>query len=110
MFPYLKILIKQRIAAFNPALRVSTHKSKAKAIAGMVGIGLSMLMLYAMLVMMEYFMFGAFVQLGEPETMLALTGILCTLLTLVTGFFYVLGELFFSKDVTFISEIGRAHV
>ncbi len=105
MFPYLKILIKQRIAAWKPSVFISGRKSKVKTIAGMVGIGLSMLMLYAMLVALEYFLFGAFVQLGEPETMLALTGVLCTLLTLFTGFFYILSELFFSKDVTFVSSL-----
>ena len=37
--------------------------------------------------------------------MLALTGILCTLLTVITSFFYILSELFFSKDVTFVSAL-----
>ncbi|MCE5342229.1 MAG: hypothetical protein LLF96_01385 [Eubacteriales bacterium] len=105
MIPYLKVLIRQRLAAWNPVSFQSAKKSKNRSIVSFALIMLSMVMLYAMLVALEYFMFGAFQQIGEPETMLALAGILCTLMTVITSFFYVLSELFFSKDVTFVSAL-----
>ena len=37
--------------------------------------------------------------------MLALTGVLCTLMTVITSFFYIISELFFSKDVTLVSSL-----
>ncbi len=105
MIPYLKVLIRQRIAAWNPVSMQTAKRSRAKAILTFVLIGVSMLMLYAMLVGLEYLMFRAFEQLGEPETMLALTGILCTLMVVITSFFYIFSELFFSKDVSFVSSL-----
>lgn len=105
MIPYLKVLIRQRIAAWNPLTMASVKKSKGKAIANFTIIVLSMLLLYAMLVVLEYYMFQAFTQIGEPEMMLALTAVLCTLMTIVTSFFYVFSELFFSKDVSFVSSL-----
>ena len=105
MLPYLRILIKQRIAAWNPATFLGGKRSKVKSILSFALIMVSMLILYAMLVGIEYLMFGAFSQLGEPETMLALTGVLCTLMTVITSFFYIISELFFSKDVTLVSSL-----
>lgn len=105
MFPYLKVLIRQRIAAWNPFTYRRAGQSKVKAVLGYVGFTLVALMLYGMLVMVEYFLYGAFSQMGEPQTMLALTGILCTLMVIITGFFYVLNELFFSKDVAYVSSL-----
>ncbi|MDD3214459.1 MAG: hypothetical protein PHY64_12335 [Eubacteriales bacterium] len=105
MIPYLKVLIRQRIAAWNPLTMASVKKSKGKAIANFAIIALSMLMLYAMLVVLEYYMYQAFAQIGEPGTMLALTAVLCTLMTIITSFFYILSELFFSKDVSFVSSL-----
>lgn len=105
MFPYLKVLIRQRISAWNPFTYRKAGQSKVKAVLGYIGFTLVALMLYGMLVVMEYFLYGAFSQMGEPQTMLALTGILCTLLVVVTGFFYVLNELFFSKDVAYVSSL-----
>ncbi|HPR78301.1 MAG TPA: hypothetical protein PLR69_06855, partial [Candidatus Limiplasma sp.] len=105
MLPYLRILIKQRIAAWNPSTFLGGKRSKVKSILSFALIMVSMLILYAMLVGIEYLMFGAFSQLGEPETMLALTGVLCTLMTVITSFFYIISELFFSKDVTLVSSL-----
>ncbi|NCB36951.1 MAG: hypothetical protein EOM58_13035, partial [Clostridia bacterium] len=105
MLPYLKLLIRQRLAAWNPVSHVRGKGSKIKAIAMMVGFILLMAMLYGMLVGIEYLMFYAFSQIGEPETMLALTGVLCTLMTLITSFFYIFSELFFSKDIMFVSAL-----
>ena len=105
MFPYLKLLVRQRLAAWNPMTWQRAGRSKARTVASFVGFGFLALMLYAMLVAMEYFLYGAFAQLGEPQTMLALTGLLCTLLVVITSFFYVLNELFFSKDIAFVSAL-----
>lgn len=105
MIPYLKLLIRQRIAAWNPVNHVTARRAKWKVVLSYIGFGLVMLMLYAMLVVMEYFLYDAFASLGEAETMLALTGAMCTILTLITSFFYIFSELFFSKDVQFVSSL-----
>jgi ABC-2 type transport system permease protein len=105
VIPYLKVLIRQSLAGWNPVNFHSSKKSKVGSIVGFVGIMLSLTMLYAMLVGLEYLVFGAFQQLGEPQTMLALTGVLCTMMTVVVSFFYVLSELFFSKDVGYVSAL-----
>ena len=105
MLPYLKLLIRQRLSAWNPASHVKGKDSKIKSISMITGFILLMLMLYSMLVGLEYLLFSAFSQIGEPETMLALTGVLCTLMTLITSFFYIFSELFFSKDILFVSAL-----
>ncbi|HNW85823.1 MAG TPA: hypothetical protein PLP25_00700 [Candidatus Limiplasma sp.] len=105
MLPYLKLLIRQRIASWNPFSHSSKSRSKVKTVLGYIGFALLAVMLYGMLAILEYFMYGAFDQLGEPQTMLALTGVLCTLLTVITSFFYIFNELFFSKDVLFVSAL-----
>jgi ABC-2 type transport system permease protein len=105
MFPYLKLLVRQRLAALNPVSWRRAGRSKARAVASFIGFALLALMLYAMLVVMEYFLYETFTQLGEPETMLALSGLFCTVLVVITSFFYVLNELFFSKDIAFVSAL-----
>lgn len=105
MLPYLKLLIRQRLAAWSPTSHVRGKNSKIKAISMVVGFILLMVMLYGMLVGIEYLLFSAFSQIREPETMLALTGVLCTLMTLIASFFYIFSELFFSKDIMFVSAL-----
>lgn len=105
MFPYLRLLLLQRIATWNPARNLRAGRSKAKVIFSYLGFGVGALSLYGLLVVMEYFLYGAFAQMGEPQTMLALTGILCTVFVVVTSFFYVISELFFTKDVLFVSAL-----
>ena len=105
MFPYLKLLVRQRIAAWNPMNNRYANKSKWRAVLAFIGFALLALMLYGMLVAVEYFLYGAFAQLGEPQTMLALTGVLCTLMTVITSFFYIFNELFFSKDIPLVSSL-----
>ena len=106
MLPYLKLLIRQRIAAWNIVgnMRAGKHRRTAGVFA-VVGFCLGVVSLYAMLVALEYFLFEAFRQLGEPQTMLALTALLCTVMTVITSFFYILSELFFSKDLIFVSAL-----
>ncbi len=105
MLPYLRILIRQRIEAWKPRNMFGSRKSKVSAMFGVIAFIVGMVSLYGMLVMIEYYMYSAFSQLGEPETMLALTGIMCVTLTVITGFFYIVSELFFSKDVSFVSSL-----
>ncbi len=105
MLPYLKLLIRQRIAAWNLARYFRENRHKGRAVATLIGFAVGTLSLYGMLVGLEYLLYGAFVQLGEPQTLLALTVLFCTLMTLITSFFYILGELFFSKDLTLVSAL-----
>ena len=105
MFPYVKLLIKLRIAAWNPMNYFGLDRSKRKSILQGIGIMASIAMLVGYLIWMEVLLFNAFVQLGEPETMLALAVVSCTLIMVFTSFFYVLSELFFSKDLQFVSSL-----
>ena len=105
MFPYLKLLVRLRLATLNPVSWQRAGRSKARTVASFIGFALLALMLYAMLVAMEYFLYEAFTQLGEPETMMTLSGLFCTALVVITSFFYVLNELFFSKDIAYVSAL-----
>ena len=105
MLPYLKVLIRQRIAGWNPASYARAKESRIKTILRYFGFTLLALMLYGMLVALEYMLFWAFTQIGEPQTMLALTGVLCTLMVVLTSFFYIFSELFFSNDIAFVSAL-----
>lgn len=106
MFPYLKVLIRQRIAAWNPFTYRRPGQSKGEAALGVRRLYAgSALMLYGMLVMVEYFLYGAFSQMGA-QTILALTRASCARFDGDhPGFFYVLNELFFSKDVAYVSSL-----
>jgi ABC-2 type transport system permease protein len=105
MFPYVKLLVKLRIAAWNPINYFGLDRSRRRSILQVVGITASIAMLAGYLIWMEVLLFNAFVQRGEPETMLALAVVSCTLLMVFTSFFYVLSELFFSKDLLFVSAL-----
>ncbi len=105
MIAYLRLLLKDRLMAWNPASRQRAGQSKGKAVASFIGYCVLFLMLYAMLVALEVLLYRAFSSIGEPATMLALVFLLCTILTLFTSFFFVLSTLFFSKDVEFVSAL-----
>ena len=105
MRPYLTLLIKDRLAAWNPMSNQRAGQTKSKAILSFAGFCVLALFLYGMLVVLEYNLFQGFVKMGEPEMMLGLVCLLCAMLTLFTSFFFVLSTLFFSRDVQFVSSL-----
>lgn len=105
MFPYAKLLLKLRIAAWNPLNYFGLDRTQRKSVTQGAAILLAFVVLAAYLIWMEVLLFSAFVQLGEPETMLALVAATSTLLVIFTSFFYVLSDLFFSKDILFVSSL-----
>ncbi len=105
MFPYAKLLLKLRLKSWNPVTYFSLDRSKRKSVATALGILMAVVVLSVYLILFETLLFNAFVQLGEPETVLAVIIALSALVMLITSFFYVLTELFFSKDVLFVSAL-----
>ncbi len=105
MFPYAKLLLKLRLKSWNPVTYFSLDRSKRKSVATTIGVLLGVAVLAFYLILFEMMMFDAFVQMNEPTTMLAVVVALGTLMMLVTSFFYVLTELFFAKDVLFVSSL-----
>ena len=102
---YLRLLIKERLTAFHPLASQKAGQSKTRTVLTFLGFALIFLTLYGMLVAFEYFVFRGFVMMGEPQGMLAVVFLLCSLLTLLMSFFYVFGTLFFSRDIPFVSAL-----
>ncbi len=105
MLAYLRLLIKDRLLSFLPSSMIRPGKSKAKGVWAFLGIGLSMLMLYAMAVALEYYVFQAFVFLRQPSGALAVVFLGTVFVTLFVSFFMVFSTLFFSKDVQMVSAL-----
>ena len=106
MTAYVKLLLKERLLVFRPSPGKKPRKGgKIKAVLAIVGFSLLALMVYATLVALEYFAFQGFVAIGSPDGFLAAVFLLCMILTLVTGFFYVVSALFFSRDILFVSAL-----
>lgn len=105
MFAYLRLLLKERLLLLNPMSGGKAGSSKAKTIWRFMGFALVFLMLYAMLVAFEYFVFQGFVLIGQPQGMLAVVFLICVLLTLILSFFYVFQALFFSRDIQVVSAL-----
>ncbi|HRX08675.1 MAG TPA: hypothetical protein P5559_05875 [Candidatus Limiplasma sp.] len=105
MPPYVKLLLKTRLKSFNPFALFGLDKTKKKKVFMAFGLLLYGLMMAGYLIFMEYHLFQAFVQLGEPETMLAVVVVISSLLIVFLGFFYLLSELFFTKDLAFVSAL-----
>ena len=105
MPPYVKLLLKTRLKSFNPFALFGLDKTKKKKVFMAFGLLLYGMMMAGYLIFMEYHLFRAFVQLGEPETMLAVVVVISSLLIVFLGFFYLLSELFFTKDLAFVSAL-----
>ena len=105
MPPYVRLLLKTRLKSFNPFALFGLDKTKKKKVFMAFGLLLYGLMMAGYLIFMEYHLFQAFVQLGEPETMLAVVVVISSLLIVFLGFFYLLSELFFTKDLAFVSAL-----
>ena len=105
MPPYVKLQLKTRLKSFNPSVLFGLDRKKKKKALALFALLLYGVMMAGYLIFMEYHMFQAFVQLGEPETILAMVVVGSSMLIVLLGFFYVLSELFFTKDLAFVSAL-----
>ncbi len=105
MLAYCKLLLKDRLLAFQPQNLQRAGWSKAKGLFAFVGFALLFVFLYAMVVALEYFIFQGFVALGNPEGIFAVTFLFTVAITLFVSFFYVFSTLFFSRDIEMVSAL-----
>ena len=105
MGAYLRLLIRDRLAAFRIGGNQKAGKNKFLGVLKVVGITLAVLVLYASVAMMEYFLFDLLHSMGQGELALSVAMLGCTLVTLIYGFFHVNGKLFFSRDTSFLASL-----
>lgn len=61
--------------------------------------------LFAMAVLFEMVMYDQAKAMGEPQAVIALAFLACTLMTLIYSFFYVISLLFFGRDCAFVGAL-----
>lgn len=105
MRAYWKLLFLNRLKVLLPQNMHREGRKAWKAVLGYVGMALLMLVLYAMVLLMEMLAYDAAARLGEPQAIIALVFLACTLVTLLYSFFHVVSVLFFSKDNAFIGAL-----
>lgn len=105
MLAYFRLLVRDRIAAWNPKSYQKAGSSALKTWLMVGGYALLALFLYAMVGFLEYGIFIGAKQVGEPEAALTLVFMLNVFLTLFMSFFYVLSALFFSRDIPMVSAL-----
>lgn len=57
-----------------------------------------------MAVLFEMVMYDQAKAMGEPQAVIALAFLACTLMTLIYSFFYVISLLFFGRDCAFVAR------
>ncbi|MCL1855121.1 MAG: hypothetical protein FWF86_05250, partial [Clostridia bacterium] len=105
MLAYLRLLVRERLLALKPMANQKKGQSRAKAMLAYVCFALLFLLLYAMVVVVEYFAFQGLAAIGQAEGALAAVFLLCTFIALFLNFYMVLTTLFFSKDIGFVSAL-----
>ncbi len=105
MLAYLRLLVRDRLLAMLPTGSQRAGQSKAKAVFAFIGFAALALVLYAMVVVLEYYVFQGFAMIGQPGGALAVTFLLCVFITLFLSFFMVFTTLFFSKDTEMVSAL-----
>lgn len=106
MAAYLRLLIRDRLAAFRFGSKKESGKSnKLLSVLKVVGIVLAVLLLYGSVAFMEYMLFSLLHGMRQGELALSVALLGCTLVTLIYGFFHVNGKLFFSRDTSFLASL-----
>lgn len=105
MIAYLRLLVQNRASVFRGGTKDGKPQSKPVKVLKTVGIAVLALVLYASIAMLEYFLFDLLNNIGQGKTVLGLALLGCTMITLIYGFFYVNGLLFFSKDTGFLAAM-----
>lgn len=94
MLAYWKLLMRDRLMALAPSGRRREGQAAWKAVLGWAGITLLAVSLFAMAVLFEMVMYDQAKAMGEPQAVIALAFLACTLMTLIYSFFYVISLLF----------------
>lgn len=105
MLAYLRLMLQNRIASMRPRNLQREGRGKLKVGMSYLGYGLLALFLYGMVIFLEMMLFEAGISIGEPRAIIAIAFLLCTAVTLIYGFFNVVGLLFFNKDNGFIAAL-----
>ena len=106
MIAYLRLLVQNRTSVFRGGTaKDGKPQSKPVKVLKTVGIAVLALFLYASIAMLEYLLFDTLNSIGQGQTVLGLALLGCTMITLIYGFFYVNGLLFFSKDTGFLAAM-----
>lgn len=105
MLAYWKLLMLSRLRALSPKNMRKDGQKAWKAVLGFIGIGLLVVFLYGTVLMLEMLLYGVAKDLGEPQAVIALALLGCTLVTLIYSFFYVMSLLFFGRDNAFVGAL-----
>lgn len=105
MLAYLRLLIKDRLLALGPGASAGKGSGKVKSAFAVFGFAVLALVLYGMVVALEYFVFQGFVVIGQAGGALAVAFLLCVFITLFLSFYMVFNTLFFSKDIELVSAL-----
>ncbi len=106
MIAYLRLLVQNRTSVFRGGTaKDGKPQSKPVKVLKTVGIAVLALILYASIAMLEYLLFDTLNSIGQGQTVLGLALLGCTMITLIYGFFYINGLLFFSKDTGFLAAM-----
>ena len=105
MLAYWKLLMRDRLMALAPSGRRREGQAAWKAVLGWAGITLLAVSLFAMAVLFEMVMYDQAKAMGEPQAVIALAFLACTLMTLIYSFFYVISLLFFGRDCAFVGAL-----
>ncbi len=105
MRAYWRLLFLNRLKLLLPQNMRREGRKPWKAVLGYIGMALFALVMYAMVLLIEMVAYGTASKLGEPQAIIALAFLACTLVTLLYSFFHVVSVLFFSKDNAFIGAL-----
>ena len=105
MLAYWKLLMRDRLMALRPGARRREGQAAWKALLGWAGMALLFVILYGMAIVFEMLMYDQARAMGEPQAVIALAFLACTLMTLIYSFFYVISLLFFGRDCAFVGAL-----
>jgi len=101
MLAYWKMLWLNRLAPLKPGSWQGGWKKR-------LGYGLLAVLAvlgYAAVVALEMLLYAVAQEMGDPEAIIALAFLGCTLVTLIYSFFSVFSQLFFGKDMSFLAAL-----
>lgn len=105
MLAYWKLLMRNRLKALSPKSLRKEGQKAWKAVLGYIAMALLFVFVYGMVLFMEMIAYDVAKRIGEPQAVIALALLGCTLVTLIYSFFYVMSVLFFGKDNAFVGAL-----
>lgn len=105
MLAYLRLLAKNRLAAFKGNGSGKKGKNAFLSVLKVIGIALASLLIYGSIVFLEYILFDLLNGMHQGHTVIGLALLGATMITLIYGFFQLSGTLFFSRDTSFLAAL-----